>query len=109
MRIGPWLSFACAGAVMFVIGCAAPPGGYAKKRSSGGMMYKQGSGAKYGAEKRAVRRMKKGALLAEPAEEPAAEEPAAPAAPAAVPAAAPAEPEREPLTEEEKKELESQL
>ncbi len=115
MRTGSWISLAFAGAVVFVAGCAAPSGGYAKK--GGRMSYAQDDAdAGYGAKKRVVRRVKKGALMAAPAEEPAPEEPAARPAPAAlqpaavVPEAAPAPaPERKPLTEEEKKELDSQL
>lgn len=110
MRTGAWLCIIFAGAMIFVVGCAAPSGGYAKK--GGRMSYAQDD-AGYGAKKRVVRRMKKGALLAAPAEEPAPDEPAARPVPAAaseaVPAPAPAEPERKPLTEEEKKALEDQL
>ena len=113
MRIGSWLSLVFAGAMIFVVGCAAPSGGYAKK--GGRMSYAQDD-AGNGAKKRVVGRMKKRALLAAPAEEPAPDEPAARPAPAATqpaaaaPEAAPAPaPEREPLTEEEKKALEDQL
>lgn len=99
--------------MIFLVGCAAPSGGYAKK--GGRMSYAQDD-AGYGAKKRVMRRMKKGAIMAAPAEDPAPEEPAARPAPAttqpaaAAPEAVPAsEPERKPLTEEERKALEDQL
>ena len=90
MKIGTWLSMVFACVIVFVAGCAAPSGGYARKRS-GGLVYAQESGSDVDAYaaprgKKKARRRSLGGMVA--AEEPAPEAPAAQPVPAE--AAAPA-------------------
>jgi len=85
MKTGTWLSIAFASAILFVVGCAAPSGGYAKKRSRS-LAYARDSGAEGEAYPARMKRKKALKRRMAYAAEAATDEPA-PEASASAPAA----------------------